>query len=88
MKETEEFIELQKELLRHKFLYYIESIPEITDYDFDMLEKKSLALAKELGFRADSYLGPEDNEKHHVHWMIGYNENSIYEKNSTGLEEV
>ncbi len=78
MKESEEFIQLQKDLLRHKFLYYEECFPEITDYDYDMLEKKSVKMAQELGFRADTYLGPEDNEAHHVHWMIGYNENSIY----------
>lgn len=78
MEKTEEFIKLQKELLRHKFLYYVENMPEITDYDYDMLERSSFKLASELGFRADSYLGPEDNEVHHVHWMIGYNENSIY----------
>lgn len=78
MKESEEFIELQKELLRHKFLYHVQNTPEITDYDYDMLERKSFEMAKSLGYRADSYLGPEINELEHVHWLIGYNEHSIY----------
>lgn len=78
MEETEEFIELQKELLRHKFLYHIQHTPEITDYDYVILYRKSVDLARSLGFRARPYLGPEENEAHHVHWMSGYNENSIY----------
>lgn len=78
MIETPEFIALQKELLRHKFLYYVENTPEISDYDYDMLERKSYDMAQSLGFRADRYEDAEENEKHHVHWMIGYNEKSIY----------
>jgi NAD-dependent DNA ligase len=78
MKETKKFIELQKELLRHKFLYYVQNTPEISDYDYDILERKSLYLADTLGFNANPFTGPEENEAHHVHWMIGYNENSIY----------
>ena len=76
--ETPDFIALQKELLRHKFLYYVLNTPEITDYDYDMLEQKSLDMALLLGFKADKFEHPDENEKHHVHWMIGYNENSIY----------
>lgn len=80
MKETEEFIKLQQELLKHKYLYYIENEPKITDYHYDMLEKSSFKLAKDLGFNADPWEDPQENEKHHVHWMIGYSENSVYEK--------
>lgn len=76
--ETEEFISLQKELLRHKFLYYVESTPEISDYDYDMLERSSFKMARDMGYRGDSYEGALENESHHVHWMIGYSENSIY----------
>lgn len=54
--------------------------PEISDYDYDMLERKSFKMARDLGFRADSYEDAEENEKHHVHWMIGYNENNFYNK--------
>jgi len=78
MKEDSEFIYLQKKQLYAKQCYYEEHISIMTDFQFDMLEKQSYKKAKELGFRADSYLGPEENEKHHVHWMIGYDENSIY----------
>ncbi len=74
-----EFRNLQKELLKHKRLYYIEEKPIISDYEYDMLEKRSFVLAKALGFRADSWLGPDEFEKHHVHWMVGYKEGSIYE---------
>lgn len=80
MKESEEFIGLQKELLRHKRLYYIDNNPELSDYDFDMLERKSYAMAKELGFNADRWEEPEENEKHHVHWMVGYDKKSVYNK--------
>ena len=79
IEETEEFINLQKELLRHKFLYYIENKPEISDYDFDMLERSSYEIAKTLGFNADKFDDPQENEVHHVHWMIGYKEGSKYE---------
>jgi NAD-dependent DNA ligase len=78
MKETKEFIELQKDLLIHKKLYYIDDSPIISDYDYDMLEKKSFKLAKEIGFRADKWEDAEDNEKHHIHWMVGFDKNSIY----------
>ena len=77
--ETQEFINLQKELLRHKFLYYVESRPEISDYDYDMLERSSYQMAMELGFRADRWDDPQENEAHHIHWMVGYKEGSRYE---------
>lgn len=66
------FDNLQKVLLMHKYLYYIKSSPIITDYEYDMLEKESYLLAQELGFRADPWEGPEEDEKHHVHWMVGF----------------
>ena len=31
---------LTKELNRHNYLYYVESNPEISDYDFDLLMKE------------------------------------------------
>lgn len=76
--ETPEFIALQKELLFHKKMYYVEDMSVISDYDYDMLENKSYKMAQELGFRADKWEGAEENEKHHVHWMVGYDEKSIY----------
>lgn len=78
IKESQEFIALQKELLRHKFLYYVENKPEISDYDYDMLERKSYEMAKELGFNADRFDNPQPNEAHHIHWSVGYSENSVY----------
>ncbi len=67
-----EFYELQKTLLKHKFLYYIKCEPEITDHDYDMLEEKSLKLARALGFRGDKNEGPEKDEEEHVHWMVDF----------------
>lgn len=79
IQESEEFINLQKELIKHKFLYYELGEPEISDYEYDMLERKSFDMAKSLGFKADKWGNPEENEKHHIHWMVGYAKNSIYE---------
>ena len=79
MIETNEFIYIQRKLLKAKQIYYNkEELQFLTDYQFDMLEKQSFDIAKKLGFRADKYLGPEKNEKHHIHWMIGYNEINNY----------
>lgn len=76
--ESEEFINLQKDLMLHKKLYYEFNTPNISDYEYDMLERKSFKMAQELGFRADSFEDPEENEAHHVHWMVGYKEDSVY----------
>ncbi|MFT6125751.1 MAG: hypothetical protein ACJAVA_000192 [Flavobacteriaceae bacterium] len=73
-----EFELIQLHLLLHKYLYYEKYKPMLDDCGFDMVEQYSITLAKNLGFRADKYLGPEENEKHHVHWMIGFNCKSIY----------
>ena len=77
-KETKEFIELQKELLKHKYFYYNLNSPTITDYEYDMLELESFKMAKKLGFRADRFDDPRENEKHHIHWMVGYSKSEIY----------
>lgn len=72
--EALEFLELQKELLMHKYLYYVKAKPSISDYDYDMLEDKSRKLAKKLGFRSDQWEGPTNEEKNHIHWMVGYDD--------------
>lgn len=74
----EEFEELQLLLIYHKFMYYERSTPTISDYDYDMLERKSYELAQKLGFRADKWEDPEENEKYHVHWMVGLDKNNPY----------
>ena len=74
-KETDEFKQLQKELLKHKYLYYIKDQPIITDYEYDMLEDKSLKMARDLGFQADKWEEPTQEERYHVHWMAGFDEN-------------
>lgn len=47
-----EFLEWQRqgfELLKHKFRYYIEDRQIISDMEFDLLEKKWIALGKRIG---------------------------------------
>ena len=73
-----EFIQLQMELLYHKYLYYTLNSPILSDYDYDMLERKSFEDARNLGFRADKFEDPEEREAHHVHWMVGFKEDSPF----------
>jgi len=72
---TQEFELLQKTLLKHKYLYYVKSAPIISDYDYDMMENDSLKMAKKLGFRADKWEGPAQDETEHVHWMVDFDAN-------------
>ena len=67
-----EFEDLQKNLLKHKYLYYVKDRPIISDYDYDMMENHSLIVAGLLGFRADKWEGPTPEEKDHVHWMVDF----------------
>lgn len=46
--DLQRFEELGKILLKHKYLYYIKTEPEISDYDYDMLERDYVKLAKSL----------------------------------------
>ncbi len=46
--DLEEFEALGKEVLKHKYLYYVKSEPTITDYEYDMLELKYTNIAKTL----------------------------------------
>lgn len=84
--ESIEFIYTQQKLLKAKEDYYVHNLPTLTDFQYDMLEQQSYKLAKELGFRANNFLGPENNEKHHIHWMIGYSLNSTYKDYKLLLE--
>lgn len=43
-----EILRLSDELNRHNFLYYVESNPEISDYDFDMLLKRLQELEEQF----------------------------------------
>ena len=49
----DEFEKLGKELLKHKYLYYVKSAPIISDYDYDMMERKYTKMAKELTERPE-----------------------------------
>lgn len=55
--ELEHFEKLGKEILRHKYLYYILAQPEISDYSYDMLERKYMNAAIDL--KENGYDEPE-----------------------------
>lgn len=80
------FEQIQKDLLKHKYLYYVKSSPVISDYDYDMMENESRKLAKQLGFRADQWEGPNDDEKDHVHWMVDFDPN--HELSESVIKEI
>ncbi|NTW70290.1 MAG: NAD-dependent DNA ligase LigA [Chlorobiaceae bacterium] len=44
---SEEILRLRSEIERHNRLYYMEAMPEISDYDFDKLLEKLVALERE-----------------------------------------
>ena len=75
---VDDFITIQMDFLYHKYLRHTVETPVISDEEFETMERKSLEAAEELGFRADKSLGAEDNESHHVHWMVGFSEDSPY----------
>lgn len=62
----------QLELLKHKYLYYEKDSPEITDSEYDKLDRENFELARSMGYRADEDKGPGPVERHHVHWMVGF----------------
>lgn len=83
---TQAFEKIQRNLLKHKYLYYVKSTPIISDYDYDMMENESRTLAKQLGFRADQWEGPTDEEKNHVHWMVDFD--SEHELAESVIKEI
>lgn len=46
--DMDEFEKIGRELLKHKYLYYIKASPIISDYEYDKLEVKYTQMAKEL----------------------------------------
>ncbi len=73
----EEFNKLTIELLKHKFRYYKQDRPTISDYQYDVMEHRWLKMGRELGIDMDSYEHWVDfDEKHplaeealHEIWM-------------------
>jgi NAD-dependent DNA ligase len=49
------FEELTIQLLKHKYNYYILDSPTISDYDYDILERKWDKLGRELEIDMDNY---------------------------------
>jgi len=52
----DEFEKLGRELLKHKYLYYVEARPEITDAEYDDLEYKYTNMAKAMENEPDVHL--------------------------------
>lgn len=50
-----EFFELTTQLLVHKFMYYENDNPVLTDYEYDMLEKDWREGGQSLGINMDAY---------------------------------
>lgn len=56
------FEKLGKTILKHKFLYYIKGEPEVSDYEYDMLEQVYKEMAKNI------------KEEPEIHLMVDWNE--------------
>lgn len=50
------YVALKAQLQYHKYLYHVLDNPEISDYEYDMLEKRFDALAERIG-KAGSWVG-------------------------------
>jgi len=59
----DKFEQLGRELLRHKYLYYIKCSPEISDYAYDMLERDYIKLAGDVQHEPTIHLIADWNEK-------------------------
>lgn len=61
----EEFLKLERELLEHKYRYYVLNQTTITDYEYDILESSWYRMGEELGIDLDKYL----------QYWVGFSEN-------------
>lgn len=52
----QQYARLYQEIKKHKHLYYCLANPEITDYEYDKLEKQFNLLAKKLNL-SESWVG-------------------------------
>jgi NAD-dependent DNA ligase len=50
-----QFEKLELELLTHKYHYYILNSPIITDYEYDLKERRFFEIGAELGIDMDTY---------------------------------
>lgn len=78
----DEFEIAGKELLRHKYLYYILATPEISDYEYDRLERRYTDMAKKLDTEPEIHLIADWKELHGPdgEWInsaavVGFSEN-------------
>ncbi len=59
----ERFEKIGKELLMHKYLYYIMAQPAISDYEYDMREREYVKLAEKIEQEPSVHLIADWNEK-------------------------
>ena len=50
---NQEFEKFGREILKHKYLYYIKNEPIISDYDYDMMERKYTDMARDIKIRPE-----------------------------------
>lgn len=60
-------ISVEDQCMVHRYLYYVKSTPIISDYEYDMLEKKALETAVE---DHPIHLPGSDMEKHYSDEII------------------
>lgn len=61
-----QFEVMGKQILMHKYLYYVKSAPIISDYDYDMMELEYTKMAKSLRMKPVVSLISDWNE---LEWM-------------------
>lgn len=59
------FRSLTVELLKHKYLYYVQARPIISDYEYDMKERQWMKLGEDLGLDMEIYPYWVDFDKNH-----------------------
>lgn len=57
------FEKLGREIIRHKYLYYIKATNEISDYEYDEMERLYVQLAKNIKKEPKNHIIADWNEK-------------------------
>lgn len=76
------FRDLGMEILRHKYLYYVKGEPEISDFEYDMLEDQYVKLAETLKEEPKEHLICSWKELNDGEGaiIVGYDENHPFVK--------
>lgn len=65
------FEKLGREILRHKYLYYIKMEPEISDYNYDMLEREYVTIARTMKKEPKIHMIANWNDLNHEDFSLG-----------------